>query len=185
MSCLCHMCSTELHCGSFTLVECNLFGYDVVLVGRGTSTDDGFGIASAVLQTLLEENRSTVLCATHFHELTTYFDSPQRNAAVLDQSVMSVQIDQPLSVKEEVRGRVVNLHASAHIDAHNRRITMLYEILPGPAWHSYGIHVAQMANFPQEIVSEAANIEVNMLRTCEQRQLEDGDVHQMKRRKVV
>jgi DNA mismatch repair ATPase MutS len=45
-------------------------------IGRGTSTDDGFGIAAAVLESLLVDCNSTVLCATHFHDLTTFFDTP-------------------------------------------------------------------------------------------------------------
>lgn len=44
--------------------------------GRGTSTDDGFGIAAAILESLLTDCRSTVLCATHFHDLTSFFDTP-------------------------------------------------------------------------------------------------------------
>jgi DNA mismatch repair ATPase MutS len=47
-----------------------------MLIGRGTSTDDGFGIAAAVLESLLVDCDSTVLCATHFHDLTTFFDTP-------------------------------------------------------------------------------------------------------------
>lgn len=57
----------------------------------------------------------------------------------------------------------MNLHASAHIDEQNHRVTMLYEILPGPAWRSYGIHVAQIANFPQEIIAEASRFEERIL----------------------
>ena len=88
------------------------------------------------------------------------------------------------------RRRVVNLHASAHIDAQHRRITMLYEILPGPAWRSYGIHVAQIANFPQEIISEAGLIEASILRPnerLESSQVEEGAgaEHALKRQKVA
>ena len=49
-------------------------------LGRGTSTDDGFGIAAALLESLLVDAKSTIFCATHFHDLTTYFnDDHPRN----------------------------------------------------------------------------------------------------------
>lgn len=38
-------------------------------VGRGTSTEDGFAIARAVTEYLLEVNRSKTLFATHYHDL--------------------------------------------------------------------------------------------------------------------
>jgi len=60
----------------------------------------------------------------------------------------------------------MNMHASAHVDAEKNSVTMLYEILPGPAHHSYGIHVAQAANFPSSIIQQAQLIESQLLSLC-------------------
>ena len=43
-------------------------------IGRGTATFDGLSIAWAALEYLHEVNRSRVLFATHYHELTALAD---------------------------------------------------------------------------------------------------------------
>lgn len=156
------------------------FFTDTYTVGRGTSTDDGFGIAAAVLTTLLQHNRSTVLCATHFHELTSFFQesnnglSDRVDTNIVDGSQVSTAVGTETSVSNEkdgvhdsaqaiTPGGVINMHASAHVDAEKNTVTMLYEILPGPAHHSYGIHVAQAANFPNSIIQQAQLIEAQLL----------------------
>jgi DNA mismatch repair ATPase MutS len=159
--------------------------------GRGTSTDDGFGIAAAALETLLEDRRSTVLCATHFHDLTHFFDTPR--APPILHPVYSSEGSQRMSL-EEARGdgqagpdihvaddapevpvsvahggRVINMHASAHVDEARQTITMLYEIRPGPALRSYGVNVAAAARFPLEILAHAKALEEQLIRLEEGR----------------
>ena len=153
-------------------------------VGRGTSTDDGFGIAAAVLTTLLQDNQSIVLCATHFHELTTFFEthhsgeeSKSISISVVDTTnnniapaSSTVSDEDLISIGKKTAqiapSGVMNMHASAHVDADRNSVTMLYEILPGPAHHSYGIHVAQAANFPNSIIRQAQLIESQLLASC-------------------
>ena len=83
-------------------------------LGRGTSTYDGFGIAWAIAEQIMEDVRAPTLFATHFHELK--------------------ELSGP--------GGVKNLHVAAAVDAASKRRTMLYQIHPGPCDQSFGIQVS-------------------------------------------
>ncbi|KAJ0048265.1 hypothetical protein Pint_16412 [Pistacia integerrima] len=107
-------------------------------LGRGTSTYDGFGLAWAICEHLVEVIRAPTLFATHFHELTALADE---NA------------NHELHTKRI--GGVANYHVSAHIDSSSRKLTMLYKVEPGACDQSFGIHVAEFANFPESVVALA------------------------------
>jgi len=96
-------------------------------LGRGTSTWDGMGLAWAISEHLMEDVGAATLFATHFHELTG------------------------------LRGRVgvKNLHVKSAIDAAAGGLTMLYQIKEGSCDQSLGIHVAEFAGFPPEVVEAA------------------------------
>ena len=98
-------------------------------IGRGTATFDGLSIAWAVIEYLHEQNACRGLFATHYHELTEI--SEQLNS--LSCHKMSVK---------EWRGEVVFLHTVA----------------PGSADRSYGIHVADLAGLPKQVVKRADNL---------------------------
>ncbi|CAL5374356.1 unnamed protein product [Camellia sinensis] len=106
-------------------------------LGRGTSTYDGFGLAWAICEHLVEVIKAPTLFATHFHELTAL---AHENA------------DHETSKK--IVG-VANYHVSAHIDSSSHKLTMLYKVEPGACDQSFGIHVAEFANFPESVVSLA------------------------------
>jgi DNA mismatch repair protein MSH2 len=96
-------------------------------LGRGTNTSDGFGIAWAVAETLLLQCRSLCVFATHFHEMTALAASHA--------------------------GLVRNVHVSAAFA--EGQLTLLYQIMPGPCDRSFGLHVAQLTDFPATIVEAA------------------------------
>lgn len=102
-------------------------------LGRGTSTYDGFGLAWAICEHLVEVIKAPTLFATHFHELT----------ALAHESA------------DHKPSGVANYHVSAHIDSSSRKLTMLYKVEPGACDQSFGIHVAEFANFPESVVSLA------------------------------
>ena len=95
-------------------------------IGRGTSTYDGVAIAWAVTEYLHDTVGCKTMFATHYHEL---MQLPER-----------LQHARNLNVAvRETGGKVVFLH----------------RLEPGGTDRSYGIHVAELAGLPGEIVARA------------------------------
>ncbi|HLT94844.1 MAG TPA: hypothetical protein VKZ56_09805, partial [Membranihabitans sp.] len=100
-------------------------------IGRGTSTYDGISIAWSMTEYLHEHPTAhpKTLFATHYHELNQL---------------------------EELYDRIRNFHVSTkEVD---NRIIFLRKLVPGGSEHSFGIHVAQMAGLPQQIIDRAGEI---------------------------
>ncbi|XP_045499149.1 DNA mismatch repair protein Msh2 [Colias croceus] len=107
-------------------------------LGRGTSTYEGCGIAWAIAEKLATESKCFCLFATHYHELTRL---PSLHPNV-----------------------IVNSHAEASVV--NQQLLLLHKIVPGPATHSLGLHVAKLADLPDSIIQYAeakqAELETNL-----------------------
>ncbi|WP_180960225.1 DNA mismatch repair protein MutS [Neobacillus cucumis] len=98
-------------------------------IGRGTSTYDGMALAQAIIEYIHERIGAKTLFSTHYHELT---------------------------VLEEELTKLKNIHVSAI--EHNGKVVFLHKIKEGPADKSYGIHVAQLAELPAELIRRASEI---------------------------
>lgn len=104
-------------------------------VGRGTSTFDGISIAWAIVEYLYKpQGGAKVLFATHYFELVD-----------LENKYPSVK----------------NFHVEAkeYKDALGQsKLAFLYQILPGAADQSYGIHVAEIAGLPAAVTVRARKV---------------------------
>ncbi|CAK1555301.1 unnamed protein product [Leptosia nina] len=107
-------------------------------LGRGTSTYEGCGIAWAIAEKLATESKCFCLFATHYHELTRL---PSLHPNI-----------------------IVNSHAEASVV--DQQLLLLHKIVPGPATHSLGLHVAKLADLPDSIIEYAeakqAQLETNL-----------------------
>ncbi len=111
----------------------NLSSRSLVLmdeIGRGTSTYDGISIAWSIVEHLHQsQQRARTLFATHYHELNQLTDTLER--------VKNFNV----SVKEV-----------------GNKVIFMRKLKPGGSQHSFGIHVAQMAGMPNQVVIRAAEI---------------------------
>lgn len=100
-------------------------------VGRGTSTFDGLSIAWAIVEFLHSNERikARTLFATHYHELIE-----------LGRSLPGVK------------------NYNVAVQEWNDQVIFLHQIVPGGADKSYGIHVAQIAGLPKEVLKRAGEI---------------------------
>ena len=100
-------------------------------VGRGTSTYDGVSIAQAILEYLHDapQLRSLTLFATHYHELTA----------------LAQRLPRLRNFRMEVREE-------------GERVLFLHQVVEGGADRSYGIHVAELAGLPRQVVVRARQV---------------------------
>lgn len=102
-------------------------------VGRGTATFDGLCLAQSILEHILENIKSQVFFATHYHELTSV---------------------------EKTFAQVKNVHMKIH--DRKGEIEFLHILSPGPAGQSYGVQVAELAGLPKSITERAKVLLINL-----------------------
>jgi DNA mismatch repair protein MutS len=98
-------------------------------VGRGTSTYDGMALAQAIVEYVHNHVGAKTLFSTHYHELT--------------------QLETQLS-------KLANVHAKCV--ERDGKVVFLHRIVDGGADRSYGIHVAELAGLPADVVQRAKEI---------------------------
>ncbi|WCL61335.1 DNA mismatch repair protein MutS [Bacillus subtilis] len=98
-------------------------------IGRGTSTYDGMALAQAIIEYIHDHIGAKTLFSTHYHELT---------------------------VLEDKLPQLKNVHVRA--EEYNGTVVFLHQIKEGAADKSYGIHVAQLAELPGDLIARAQDI---------------------------
>ncbi|MFT6960542.1 MAG: DNA mismatch repair protein MutS [Flammeovirgaceae bacterium] len=100
-------------------------------IGRGTSTYDGISIAWAIVEYLHNHPncKAKTLFATHYHELN--------------------------QLTEDFKG-IKNFNVS--VKELGNKVVFLRKLKAGGSEHSFGIHVAQMAGMPNNVVIRASEI---------------------------
>lgn len=106
-------------------------------IGRGTSTYDGMALAQAIIEYIHHHIGAKTLFSTHYHELT---------------------------VLEEELDHLKNIHVQTI--EQNGKVVFLHKMKDGAADKSYGIHVAELAELPKELIDRAHEI----LATLEKKQ---------------
>jgi DNA mismatch repair protein MutS len=98
-------------------------------IGRGTSTYDGLSIAWALVEFFAVKLKSLTLFATHYHELIELVDTL------------------PSAKNMTVR-----------TESHKGKVQFMYELIEAGATQSFGIHVAELAGLPKDILKRARSI---------------------------
>ena len=98
-------------------------------LGRGTATFDGMALAQSIIEYIHDNIKCKMMFSTHYHELTDL----ENNLKYLK-----------------------NVHVSAHEE--NGTVTFLHKIKDGSVDKSYGIHVAKLANLPDNLIKRASDI---------------------------
>ncbi|MBC7485273.1 MAG: DNA mismatch repair protein MutS [Cytophagaceae bacterium] len=118
-------------------------------IGRGTSTYDGISIAWSIVEFLHQhpKYKPKTLFATHYHELN--------------------QLSQQFH-------RIKNFNVS--VKEVGNKIVFLRKLKEGGSEHSFGIHVAQMAGMPNQIVLRSSEV----LKSLEKEKLTDSKKQALK-----
>lgn len=118
-------------------------------IGRGTSTYDGISIAWSIVEFLHQhpKYRPKTLFATHYHELN--------------------------QLSEQFH-RIKNFNVS--VKEVGNKIVFLRKLKEGGSEHSFGIHVAQLAGMPNQVVLRSSEV----LKSLEKEKLTDSKKQALK-----
>lgn len=98
-------------------------------IGRGTSTYDGLSIAWALVEHFVKKLKAVTLFATHYHELI--------------ELVNTLPEAKNFTVRTEQK---------------NGKVQFLYELIEQGATQSFGIHVAELAGLPKDVLKRSREI---------------------------
>lgn len=112
-------------------------------IGRGTSTYDGLSIAWALVEHFVKKLRPLTLFATHYHELI--------------EVVESMPEAKNFTVRTEQK---------------NGKVQFMYELIEEGATQSFGIHVAELAGLPKDVLKRSREI----LKDLESQEQKSGEL---------
>ena len=98
-------------------------------LGRGTATFDGMALAQSIIEYIHKNIKGKTFFSTHYHELTDL---------------------------ENTLKHLKNIHVSAYEE--DGRLVFLHKIKEGSVDKSYGIHVAKLAELPNDVIERADQI---------------------------
>lgn len=103
-------------------------------IGRGTSASEGLALAAAIAKHLITKNKSRVLFATHYHEIT---QSP-----LLEDQLPAIQM----------------ACTDAQVNDEDGSVLLIPKVKPGLATHSFALPVASLAGIPQSVINDARGV---------------------------
>ncbi len=98
-------------------------------IGRGTSTYDGLSIAWALCEYLTQKTRALTLFSTHYHEL--------------------IELVETIPNAKNLTVKTIN---------ENGKVQFLYRLIEEGATQSFGIHVAELAGLPKQILKRSQEL---------------------------
>lgn len=99
-------------------------------IGRGTSTQDGLALASAILEDLSINKKAYCFFTTHYHELVSF-----------STQFSNISIYQTQVIQE------------------NSKVMFTHKLIPGACGKSFGIEVAKLAGIPQNVIKRATALQ--------------------------
>lgn len=111
-------------------------------IGRGTSTFDGLSLAWSILESLHNQVKARTLFSTHYHELQ---DVVKNCPNILPMHMQATEI--------------IN---NSNTDSAQKSIQFTRKYKTGAAGKSYGLHVAELAGIPQNIIQRASEVLQNL-----------------------
>ncbi len=125
-------------------------------VGRGTSTYDGVSIAWAVAEYLHNTVKAYTLFATHYHELIK-LEQTLEKAKNYNVAVKETLISPPYQGGVARQSRAEGV-VEEQIKSRDKQIVFLRKIVKGGTDQSYGVHVAELAGLPEDVIGKAKEI---------------------------
>ena len=125
---------------NFTVVWLIVYIYSIIIIGTTTIT-----ITTTI---------TTITTTNHYHSppLTTTTTQQYHHSYCVQVQCLclfATHFHELTALQQQHPHAVANKHVAAHVD--RNQVVMLYKLAPGPCTQSFGVHVAGMARFPEQV----------------------------------